>query len=184
MVTTLAISLGLLVSLVAICSLIGTLVGLPGNWVTVATALLIVWLVPKDWTLNLPAWSVVAIVLLALAGEAIEFIAGALGVGKTGGAKRSAALAVVGSIVGAIVGMFIGVPIIPIPLLGSLIVSVLLSGVGASVGAALGERWVGKDWDGSVQVGIAAFWGRLFGTLGKGMCGAVMTAFFLYLCWT
>ena len=38
----------------------------------------------------------------------------------------------------------------------------------------LGESWKGRDLDSGIKVGKAAFWGRLFGTLGKLMCGGLM----------
>ncbi len=71
---------------------------------------------------------------LAMLGEAIEFAAGALGVGKLGGSKRAAALAVVGSLVGAIGGMFVG---LPIPIVGS---------VSHRFCSAASERVLGRLW--------------------------------------
>ena len=58
--------------------------------------------------------------------------------------------------------------------LGLLIGSVLFAAVGAWVGATIGEKWVGKSTQKSVQIGGAAFVGRLFGTVGKLIMGSSM----------
>ncbi|MFO0924001.1 MAG: DUF456 domain-containing protein [Pirellulales bacterium] len=181
LIATLSLFIASLVTLIALASLVATFLGLPGNWVIVVTAVLAYAILPQEWIAFVPAWSLLFLSVVGLVGEGIEFGASALGVGKLGGSKRSAALAIVGSLVGAIAGMFVG---LPVPVVGSLIASVLCAGVGACVGAVLGERWKGKDWDGSVQVGVAAFWGKLAGTLGKSFCGAVMAAVLIVLAWT
>ncbi len=179
--TMLAILLSLLITLVASSCLLGTVIGLPGNWVLVGGAALAAWGIAPSSMASIPSWSVLFLFVMALVGEGVEFAAGALGVGKLGGAKRSAALAIVGSLIGAIVGMFVG---LPIPIVGSLIASVLCGGAGAATGAILGERWKGNNWDGSVEIGFAAFWGKLLGTVGKAICGAVMAAVVIVLAWT
>ena len=43
-----------------------------------------------------------------------------------------------------------------------------------AAGAMLGEWWKGSDWDTTWQIGQAAFWGRLFGTLGKITLGSAI----------
>jgi uncharacterized protein YqgC (DUF456 family) len=176
----LSISLAILVSIVAICCLVATVLGLPGNWLMVGLAALMSWGISPQQFPHFPIWSVFVLAGIAVVGEIIEFVAGAAGVGKMGGARRSAALAVVGSLVGAIAGLFVGVPI---PIIGSVVASLLLAGVGAWGGAVLGERWAGKSWDGSIQIGNAAFWGRLFGTVGKSFCGVAMVVFILFHVW-
>ena len=80
-------------------------------------------------------------------------------------------MALVGSIVGGILGAFIGMPI---PLIGSVLAAVFFAGLGAMAGAILGETWAGREADTSWRIGRAAFWGRLAGTLGKMILGAVM----------
>ena len=82
-------------------------------------------------------------------------------------------MALAGSIIGGIVGIFVGVPI---PLIGSLVAVVLFAGLGAMAGAILGETWAGQDVDTSWRIARLAFWGRLAGTLGKIIVGAVMIA--------
>ncbi len=172
--------IAIVVSLLAVCCLAATVLGLPGNWALVAIAAAIHWAISPQSFVHFELWVVVTLGILAAIGEVIEFVAGAAGVGKMGGARRSAALAVVGSLVGAIVGLFVGSPI---PIVGNVIASLILGGVGAWSGAVLGERWADKSWDGSIQIGAAAFWGRLFGTLGKSLCGVAMVVFTLFHCW-
>lgn len=161
----------LLLILVMLAGFIMTVLGLPGNWVMVAAAVLYMAFAP----VAPPAafgWPVVAVLVgLAILGEVIEFVASALGVAKGGGSRRGAVLAIVGSVVGAIVGAGVG---IPIPVIGSLVAAVLFAAVGAMVGAMLGEHSAGRDADATWQVGKAAFWGRLLGTLAKATIAAAM----------
>lgn len=166
-------------SLWVVACWIGTILGLPGNWAVAITAACVTALWRGEEAF-VAAWVLVLLFLLAAIGELIEFATGAAGVGKLGGSKRAATLAIVGSLVGAIAGLFIG---LPIPVIGSVVASLLLGGLGACGGAALGERWAGKEWDNSFQVGVAAFWGRLLGTLGKVACGFVMLCICLAAFW-
>ena len=147
------------------------LIGLPGNWMIVAIALLWMFAGPDDYQFH---WGIpVVLVLLAIIGELIEFLTSVLGTRKFGGSNRGASLSVVGSIAGGITGAVFGIPF-PIPLVGMLIGSILFAGMGAWIGATLGERWMGKPLKESVKIGAAAFVGRLFGTAGKLMVGSTM----------
>lgn len=148
-----------------------TALGMPGNWIMVAAAAVYAYLVPAERVTGF-GWPVLlSVVLLAALGELIEFVASALGVARGGGTRRGALLALAGSLVGALVGLFVG---IPIPLVGSLLAALLFASLGAMAGAMLGEHWAGRDLNRSWQVGKAAFWGRLFGTLGKTLCGVLI----------
>ena len=169
-------------SLFSIVCWLATVVGLPGTWVMVLIGVLLAWLPPTDWIIYISWGNVAVLVGLALFGELIEFVASAAGVGKLGGSRRAATYAIIGSMVGALSGMFIGLPI-PIPVIGSLIGSVLFGALGAALGAFLGERTIGKNIDGSMKIGVAAFVGRIFGTVGKALCAAVMAVFLIALCW-
>lgn len=149
------------------------LVGLPGNWLIVGTSLI--------WSLWGPSgyqfsWVVIlALIVLATIGEAIEFGASVLGTKKLGGSSRGATLSVIGSIAGGLLGAIFGIPV-PIPLVGMLIGSMLFASVGALIGAMIGEQWDGKPMKESAQIGGAAFVGRLLGTLGKLILGSTMAA--------
>ena len=147
------------------------LIGLPGNWLIVAIAVLWTLVGPADYQFH---WGIsVALVLLAGLGELIEFFTSVLGTKQLGGSTRGATLSVIGSIAGGMVGAVFGIPF-PVPLVGMLIGSLLLAGVGAWIGASIGERLVGKPMKVSVKIGAAAFLGRLFGTAGKLVVGSTM----------
>ncbi len=153
-----------LFTVVLVVAWIAQLVGLPGNWLIVAAAAVYAWLVPADaWTAI--SWrAVVILVVLAVVGEIVEFAAGALGVSGAGGSRRGALLAIVGSLAGGVVGLFVG---LPIPVVGSLVSAVVFGGFGALAGAMLGETWKGRDFDTSLEIGKAAFVGRMLGTVAK-----------------
>jgi uncharacterized protein len=147
------------------------LLGLPGNWLIVATAVVYAWLKPGSTPAAID-WPVVGVVTgLALLGEFVEFTASAAGVKKSGGSEFGAILALIGSVIGAIMGVFVG---IPIPVIGSLIAALLFGGLGALLGAMLGETLIGRSLEASWKTGVAAFWGRLLGTFAKAIIGAVM----------
>lgn len=160
---------------------IATLLGLPGNWGLVLLAFAVAYFAPETAHFAIHTPTLVSILLLAIAGEVIEFIAGAAGANQLGGSKRGTALAILGSVVGAIVGMFVG---IPIPVIGSLVAALLFGGVGAFGGAVAGERWAGKEWDVAIKIGWGALWGKLLGTLLKTICGTAMMILLLYAVWT
>jgi uncharacterized protein YqgC (DUF456 family) len=147
------------------------LVGLAGNWLIVAAVILYAWLFPSDSVTAIGNETIVALVALAVAGELLEFVAGAAGVAKVGGSRRSVVLALVGSLVGGIVGVVVG---LPIPLVGSLVAAIVFGGAGAMAGAFLGESWKGRDFDTSLEVGKAAFIGRVLGTVAKMVVSSIM----------
>ncbi len=144
-------------------------IGLPGNWLVVAVAAIYAYFMPDGRRLDIGLWTVLGLLALAAVGEAIEFFAGALGASKAGASKRGTALALVGSLVGGMMGFFA-----PIPVVGQIVGPIVGASVGAMVGAVLGEQWKGRDLDASLNIGHAAFWGRLIGTLGKILVGCVM----------
>ena len=147
------------------------LVGLPGNWLIVAIAVFWMFIGPEQYQFH---WGIsVALTLLAIIGELIEFLTSVLGTKKLGGSNRGATLSVVGSIIGGVAGAAFGIPF-PVPLVGMLLGSILFAGVGAWIGATLGEKWVGKPLNESVKIGAVAFLGRLLGTAGKLMVGSTM----------
>lgn len=143
---------------------------LPGNWLIVGVTAVFCWFAHTPQ--HSVSWFVVGLLLLlAIVGEILEFVAGTAGAAKKGASRRAMALSVVGSIIGSIAGAFIG---IPIPLIGSAIAALIGGAVGAAVGAGVGEDWSGRDLEGSIEVGAAAFWGRILGTAGKLIVGAIM----------
>lgn len=147
------------------------LIALPGNWIVVALVGLYVWLGPEEGRVALSWQLAVGTFIVALVGELIEFLAGAVGAQRAGASRRSTLLAVVGSLVGALVGAVVG---LPIPVVGSVLAALLFGSAGATAGAMYGEWTNGKSWRDSWTVGHAAFWGRLLGTLGKLSSGLVI----------
>jgi uncharacterized protein YqgC (DUF456 family) len=161
---------GLLVVAAAI-GWLSQLIGLPGNWIIVAAVAIYVWLGPSDGVAAIGVEVLAALVVLAVVGEVVEFVAGSAGVTRAGGSRRGALGALAGSMVGGVAGLFVGVPI---PIVGSLAAALLFGGLGALVGAFLAETGQGRDFDSSFSVGKAAFYGRIIGTLGKMIVGSVM----------
>jgi len=157
--------------------------GMPGNWLAVAMGVGAHFLFSPDRMAHVGLIPLGIMIFAALLGELLEFAASALGASRLGASKRSSALAIVGAMVGAIVGLFAG-SIIPIPIVGQVIGSLLFGSIGAAIGAVGGERWVGKSWDESLQVGHAAFWGRLLGTVGKAVCGTLACVVFIFAIWS
>jgi len=171
----LTIFFALLLIVVLLACLALTMFGLPGNWLIVAATAVYACLTPAQSPAAI-GWKPIAILLvLAALGEVIELLAATMGTAKAGGSRRGAVLALAGSIVGTVLGIFVGIPI-PIPLVGPILAALLFAGLGALAGAMLGELWAGKDLDASWRIGKAAFRGRLAGTLGKMLLGAVMVA--------
>lgn len=146
-------------------------IGMPGNWLIVACAAIYSYFMPDDRRIDVGVWMILGLFAIAGIGELIEFLAGALGASKAGASKRGTALALVGSIVGGIVGVFVS---LPVPVVGQLVAPLVFASLGALGGAVVGEQWKGRDLDESFNIGHAAFWGRLIGTLGKILVGCVM----------
>ncbi len=152
------------------------LLSLPGNWGMVAMLTLYVWLGPEEGRMSVGLAALLAAFCLAILGEVVELIAGAMGAKRAGASRRSTFFALAGSMVGAITGAVVGVPI---PAVGSIIAAVLFGGIGACLGAVYGEWTDGKPWKDSWAVGHAAFWGRTFGLLGKLSIGLMIWVWIL-----
>jgi uncharacterized protein len=180
---TLEITLLVTLTLFGLAGWIMNVLGMPGNWLIVSLGAGCYFLTKDDHAVHINLFPLIMMLAVAGFGELLEFAASALGASRLGASKRANLLAIVGSIGGAIVGLFAG-GIIPIPIVGSVIGSLLLGGLGAAAGAVGGERWAGKSWDDSLQVGHAAFWGRLFGTVGKAVCGTAACVIFLVALWS
>jgi uncharacterized protein YqgC (DUF456 family) len=144
------------------------IIGLPGNWLMVLSTMLLAW---WRWTADpgRPMFGVpvlVAICLLALAGEIVELLAGVVGARVAGGTRRGA----LGALVGALVGGLLGTFLIAIPALGSL----LGTCGGAAVGAWALELRGGQTARMSLNAGLGAGAGRLVGTLAKLAAGVAI----------
>jgi uncharacterized protein YqgC (DUF456 family) len=139
------------------------LVGLPGGWLLLGTAVAVELLdhhvsgVPQvtfGW-----GWLMAVGVILAL-GEFAEFVGGAAGA-KAGGASPRG---VFGALVGGFIGAVVGTLVFPIPLLSTLAGAL----IGAGVGAAVGELTrPGMTVRRSIKPIAGAVVGRLVGTMLK-----------------
>jgi uncharacterized protein YqgC (DUF456 family) len=134
---------------------------------------LFAWLLPDESGRGVTWKVVIALAALALVGEAIEFVAGAAGAAKQGASRRAIVLSLMGAIIGSIVGLSIG---LPVPVIGSLVMAIFGGAAGAFAGAYLGEAWKGRDEPARTAAGRGAFFGRIWGTVGKFAVGAVMLA--------
>lgn len=150
---------------------VSTLFTLPGNWTMAVLSGLFYFLYLETPEKNLHLQTVVVLFILAVVGEAVEFLAGAMGASKQGASRRAMVLALVGTVVGSLVGTAVGVPV---PVVGPIIGALGGGAAGAFAGAYLGESWKGRDMNQSVLVGKAALIGRLLGTFGKLIIGAIM----------
>lgn len=136
--------------------------GLPGTWVQVG-AVAAYGFATDFQTIG---WGTFALLLvLAAAGEAMEFALGGRYARKYGGSRRAAW----GAILGGLVGAFVGVPVF-------LIGSVIGAFVGAFVGAAAMELTRKSELRGALRVGWGAFVGRMVATAAKSAIGVAIAA--------
>ena len=144
---------------------------MPGNWLIPVAALVYDLAIPNGWQIEMGKHVLLALLALAIVGEALETLAGAMGVAKKGGSRRGAFGALVGSMIGGIAGAAIG---IPIPVVGSIIGLIVFAAIGALVGAVIVESTLGKSFSESVDIGLAAMWGRILGSIAKTLAGGIM----------
>jgi uncharacterized protein len=155
-------------------------IGLPGTWVLLALAALVEL---GDGVLVRGAaepvtfgWRAIGVGAgLAAVGEALEAAAGMLGA-KWGGATRRG---MVGAFLGGVAGAIVASPLIPIPLVGTLIGALL-----GTFGGALWAEWTAvrrRSPEESLRAAGAAVLGRLAGTVGKLAFGVAVWAL---LVWT
>ncbi len=128
---------------------------LPGNWLIVFTTALFAWWQRDNNVFSI--YTLITIAVFALAGEIVEFFAGAAGAKKAGAGRLGAVAAVFGAVVGAIAGTFI------IPLIGTIIGAC----IGAGLAASVAELASGKPADASIRSGLGASAGHLFGSISK-----------------
>ncbi|WP_200761696.1 DUF456 domain-containing protein [Poriferisphaera corsica] len=142
---------------------------LPGTWLILIATGTAAWLRWDDvggWG-HLGWWVIGILFFLAILGEIIEFVAGALGAGKAGASKRAMVGAVFGGVAGAILGtIFLWF----IPIIGTLIGAA----VGAGVGSFLGDLWAGREIKNALEGGKGAAIGRFWGALGKIIVAGIM----------
>lgn len=148
------------------------LFGLAGNWVVLGASVLHLLVADSESRIGYGFGVPLTLLVLALLGEVMEFLAGILGAGKAGGSRRGMVLSMLGGIVGSLFGFSIGNFFFPI--VGGIVGIFVVAGLGALAGAVLGETWKGRGFEESMKVGRGAFTGRLLGTLGKTFVGSLM----------
>lgn len=136
---------------------------LPGNWLMLIVAVIYGW--ATGWN-YVGLYTLIALLVLAIIGEIVEFLAAGRAASKIGGSRWGS----VGAIVGGLVGAIFLTGLIPIPVVGTL-VGVL---AGTFLGATAGEWIAGKKVYDTVVIGAVATKGRLYGTLLKVAFGLIM----------
>jgi uncharacterized protein YqgC (DUF456 family) len=138
---------------VMILSLIMIVLGLPGLWIMVASAVVYNMIVPGDpigWV------SLIAVAVLAMVAELLEFSLTGRYARKYGGSRRAGWGAILGGIVGAMVGF-------PVPIVGPIIGAF----VGSFVGALVAELTGGSSPVDATRVAKGALIGRVVSTMLK-----------------
>lgn len=146
-------------------------IGLPGTWLLIGLAVGLEFIqrlwAPSGSEWLIPWWVFIVAVVIAIIGEVLEFLAGALGAKKGGASKRG----MLGSLLGGLIGTVAGTVLIPIPIIGSLVGAVIGCGAGAIIGELTAEHDVQlKD---TIKPAAGAVVGRILGTLAKVPCAAI-----------
>jgi len=140
----------LILACVILLSLILIVLGLPGLWIMVASAVTYNLVVPGDpigWV------TLIIVAVLALIAELLEFSLTGKYARKYGGSRRAGWGAILGGIVGAMVG-------IPVPIVGSVIGAF----VGSFLGALIAELTGGSSTGDATRVAKGALIGRVVST--------------------
>jgi hypothetical protein len=152
----------------ALCVVL-VLVGLPGAWLLIATAIAIdcldwIWLAPNA-PLTFHPLTIVVAILIATAGEAMEFALSAAGA-KRFGASRAG---MIGAMIGGAIGAIGGTVLIPIPVIGTLMGAMCATAAGAIIGELNARKPDGKATSlrDTVAPATGAVLGRVLGTLAK-----------------
>ncbi len=143
----------LILAAVIVLSLILIVLGLPGLWIMVASAVVYNMIVPGDpigWV------SLIAVAVLALVAELLEFTMTGRYARKYGGSRRAGWGAIIGGIVGAMFGF-------PVPIVGPIIGAF----VGSFVGALVAELTGGASAGDATRVAKGALIGRVVSTVLK-----------------
>lgn len=143
----------LILGLVIILSLILIVLGFPGLWIMVASAVTYNLVVPGDQI----GWvTLVAVGILALVAELLDISLTGSYARKYGGSRRAGWGAIIGSIVGAMVG-------VPVPIVGPVIGAF----VGSFIGALIAEFTGGSSAGDATRVAKGALIGRVVSTVLK-----------------
>ncbi|MFL5595569.1 MAG: DUF456 domain-containing protein [Gemmatimonadaceae bacterium] len=140
----------LLLAGVIVLSLVLIVLGFPGLWIMVASAVTYNMIVPGDpigWV------TLIVVGVLALVAELLDFVMTGRYARKYGGSRRAGWGAILGGIVGAMVG-------VPIPIVGPVIGAF----VGSFLGALIAELTGGSSAGDATRVAKGALIGRVVST--------------------
>jgi uncharacterized protein YqgC (DUF456 family) len=143
----------LILAAVILLSLVLIVLGLPGLWIMVATAVTYNLIVPGD---PIGWFTLVAVAVLALVAELLEFTMTGRYARKYGGSRRAGW----GAIIGGMIGAFVGVPV---PIIGPVIGAF----VGSFCGALVAELTGGASAGDATRVAKGALIGRVMSTVLK-----------------
>lgn len=150
-------------SLAGACCILLVVMQLPGTWAMLILATGVqaadTWWLQEDATAGW--WALGIALLIALAGEVVEVLAGVAGAKTGGGSKRGMWGAFIGAVLGALVGTFV----IPVPLIGSLLGAIGGAFIGAMVGETSGPS--ARSLKGAFKPAAGAAAGRALGTIAK-----------------
>ena len=143
----------LILACVIILSLILIVLGLPGLWIMVASAVAYNMIVPGD---AIGWFTLLAVAVLALVAELLEFSLTGRYARKYGGSRRASWGAILGGMVGAMIGF-------PVPVIGPIIGAF----VGSFCGALFAELTGGTSAGDATRVAKGALIGRVVSTMLK-----------------
>jgi uncharacterized protein YqgC (DUF456 family) len=136
---------------------------LPGLWLMLGAAAIYAWITHGYY---LSFQTLIALLILAVTAEIMELVFGGAGAKKAG----ASGWGIAGGLLGAIIGGIFLTPLIPIPILGTIIGICL----GSFAGAFAVELFLGQPITQSLKIGFGAAKGRLTGIIGKIAIGVVM----------
>jgi uncharacterized protein YqgC (DUF456 family) len=153
-----------LLATVLLTGLCLNLFSLPGNWLMLLAVAGYAWL--TGW--RYIGWiTLLVLLVVAVAGEIVEFFAAGAGAKKAGGTIWGT----IGALLGGLIGGFTLTGLVPIPILGTLVGLIL----GTFMGAMGAELLLGKgEVQSSAVIGVGAAKGRFWGTIWKLAFGVVI----------
>jgi uncharacterized protein len=143
----------LILAVVILLSLVLIVLGLPGLWIMVASAVTYNLIVPGD---PIGWFTLVAVAVLALLAELLEFTMTGSYARKYGGSRRAGWGAIIGGMIGAFVGF-------PVPIVGPVIGAF----IGSFCGALVAELTGGSSAGDATRVAKGALIGRVMSTVLK-----------------
>jgi uncharacterized protein YqgC (DUF456 family) len=164
--------MALLLFLVNLTAWASILFLVPGNWIMVFVSALFYLFMPEQNGKGLSLTVLVIAILLAGLGELVEALGSSAGAAKKGASRRAMILALLGTFLLSVIGATVATPVLP-PL-GTILGAILGGSVGAYLGAYAGEVWKGNLEVDRMEIGRAAFVGRLLGVVGKLAIGVVI----------